>query len=263
MYIYIYMNYLLPVCGMLFIFWWCLLKNSNSSTYLFSSWLNLKIHVLSRTKSTKTRHMSFIPLAIGVVEFIVGVSGISRIDWYHICCLKSAVLAIFTLWKLANKRNQYFFSWRVDCETISSTHLILALWYGQPFGKLADLANAAETCLASLQHKLPEEFDQSDSGKSSTVFRHILINWLYAHHDVEADLSMLSNISPCARCTVRSNKLKRQSLEQSQVRKLVAQAPQTQDSLKCFYKAFSKARGGRGSQGMWLACATVSDWLMR
>lgn len=241
-YVCVYMNYLLPACDVLFIFWWCLLKNRNSSTYPFSSWLNLKIHVLNRMKSTRTSHVPFIPLAIGVVEFIVGVSGISRAYWYHICCLKSAILGIFTLWKLTNKRNQYFFSWRVDCETISSTQLLLALWYGQPFGKLADLANAAETSLSSLQHELTEESDQSDSGKSSTIFRHILINWLYAHHDLEADLSMLSNISPCAWCTVRSNKLKHQSLEESQVRKLVAQAPQTPDSLKCFCKVFSKAR---------------------
>ena len=113
-----------------------------------------------------------------------------------------------------------------------------------------------------LMHELTEEFDQSDSGKSSTIFRRILINWLYAHHDLEADLSMLSNISPCARCTVRSNKLKHQSLEQSQVRKLVPQAPQTPDSLKCFCKAFSKARcrWEGGPQGTWPACAQFSGW---
>ena len=126
-YVCVYMNYLLPVCGVLFIFWWCLLKNRNSSTYPFSSWLDLKIHVLNRMKSTRASHVPFIPLAIGVVEFIVGVSGISRAYWYHICCLKSAILGIFTLWKLTNKRNQYFFSWRVDCETISSTQLLLAV----------------------------------------------------------------------------------------------------------------------------------------
>lgn len=88
-------------------------------------------------------------------------------------------------------------------------------------------------------------------------------------------VNILPNASPCARLTGRPNKLKRQRLHQrkdyckAMPGEWVASAQKTPDFPDEFQQSIIKGQvteagwgGGGVSQGVWLAHAQFSDWLM-